>query len=47
MLTGVKTAEAYPERLRRVRFYDADQDRTLIFRNSSPYPVWRRAERAR
>ena len=31
MLTGVKTAEAYPERLRRVRFYDADQDRTLIF----------------
>ena len=31
ILTGVKTAEAYPERLRRVRFYDADQDRTLIF----------------
>jgi hypothetical protein len=31
MLTGVKTAESYPERLRRIRFYDADQDRTLIF----------------
>lgn len=31
MLTGVKTAASYPERLRRVRFYDADQDRTLIF----------------
>jgi len=31
MLTGVKTAASYPERLRRVRFYDAGQDRTLIF----------------
>ena len=31
MLTGVKPAESYPERLRRVRFYDIDQDRTLIF----------------
>ena len=31
MLTGVKTAASYPERLRRIRFYDADQDRTLIF----------------
>lgn len=31
MLDGVKTAEAYPERLRRIRFHDAEQDRTLIF----------------
>jgi len=30
-LTGVKTAKSYPEKLRRVRFYDAYQARTLIF----------------
>jgi hypothetical protein len=30
-LTGVNTAESYPEKLRRVRFYDADQKRSLVF----------------
>ncbi len=30
-LNGIKTAVAYPEKLRRVRFYDAVQERTLIF----------------
>ncbi|MGA9752874.1 MAG: IS4 family transposase [Acidobacteriota bacterium] len=31
MLDGATTAEAYPERLRRIRFHQAEQDRTLIF----------------
>jgi hypothetical protein len=30
-LCGVDTAEHYPERLRRIRFYDADQKRALVF----------------
>jgi len=35
MLDGVNTAEAYPERLRRVRFRDAVQERTLVFLSNS------------
>ena len=31
VLTGVKTAESYPEKLRRIRYHDAGQDRTLVF----------------
>ena len=31
VLTGAKTAESYPEKLRRIRFYDSDQKRVLVF----------------
>lgn len=31
MLTGYATKKAYPEKLRRVKFYDAETDKTLVF----------------
>jgi len=31
MLTGYSTKKAYPEKLRRVKFYDAETDKTLVF----------------
>ena len=31
LLTGVLSAKHYPEKLRRVKYYDADNDRTLVF----------------
>ena len=31
MLTGHATKKAYPEKLRRVKFYDAETDKTLVF----------------
>lgn len=31
MLTGHTTKKAYPEKLRRVKFYDAETDKTLVF----------------
>jgi hypothetical protein len=31
MLTGIKTSEEYPEKLRRIHYYDAEQDLRLIF----------------
>jgi len=30
-LTGVKTSQHYPDRLRRIAFYDAERDRRLVF----------------
>jgi hypothetical protein len=31
MLTGTKTSRDYPEKLRRVKYYDADTDKTFVF----------------
>jgi IS4 transposase len=31
MVNGVKTATAYPERLRRIRFRDVETQKTLVF----------------
>ena len=31
MLTGVHSATHYPEKLRRIKYHDAEQDRTLVF----------------
>ena len=30
-LTGFYSAKAYPDKLRRVRFYDVEQERALVF----------------
>ena len=31
VLTGVKTSKLYPEKLRRIKFYDAENNKTLVF----------------
>ncbi len=31
LLTGVHTSSHYPEKLRRIKYHDAEQDRTLVF----------------
>lgn len=37
MLTGVKGKLRYPERLRRIKFTDREQDKTLVFLTNNTY----------
>ena len=36
-LTGVTTADSYPDKLRRIKFHDAERDKTLVFLTNNPY----------
>lgn len=45
LLTGVNSAKHYPEKLRRVKYYDAENDRTLVFlTNNFDLPALTRAQ---